>query len=262
MRVTKSNFEKRLAYNCEFIFHYFDFIRIVSLSRNSDFFNMQLYVWSLNSDFFLAFVSLHLAILRKKVLNCEIKSRKFLYFLLSGRNGLPYYSVLSQRVLLLHSLKQVRTATTSYFEILINLLRLQGLFVDLFAPYQDFQTEPEPPTAGMLRVWWSLLNMLQHASNFLLHLTCFLHFLFCSLSFSAPLAFLLYICRTVFCFIVPGKLHISFLVVNRYIKFTLAQSVSKSDFTHSQNLRIYQPKMKQNLSSEIYNRIAVKKQIW
>ncbi len=203
-------------------------------------------------------MSLHLAILRKKVLELWDKKSQILNFLFIGRNGLPYYSVLSQRVLLLHSLKQVRTATTSYFEILINLLRLQGLFVDLFAPYQDFQTEPEPPTAGMLRVWWSLLNMLQHASNFLLHLTCFLHFLFCSLSFSAPLwPFTLHL-QDCFLFIVPGKLHISFLVVNRYIKVTLAQSVSKSDFTHSRNLRIYQPKMKQNLSSKIYNTIAVK----
>lgn len=76
--------------------------------------------------------------------------------------------------------------------------------------------------------------------------------------FCPSLAFLLYICRTIFCFIVPGKLHLSFSVVKRYIEVTLAQSVSKSDFTHSRNLRIYQPKMKYNLSSEIYNTIAVK----
>ncbi len=149
----------------------------------------------------------------KKCQNCEIKSLTFLNFVFSGRNGPPYYSILIQRVLLDNCCtvwSNFWTATTSYVEILINLLRLQGLFVDLFAPYQDFQTKPEPPTAGMLRVWWSLLNMLQHASSHLFP------------SFSLLLAFfLLYICRTIFCFIVPGKLHTSFSVVKRYIEDTI-----------------------------------------
>ncbi len=184
------------------------FLRIVFISRNSDFF--QHWILHLISQFrlFSAFFFYILQFWVKKCQNCEIKSLTF-----SGRNGPPYYSVLIQRVLLDNCCtvwSNFWTATTSYFEILINLLRLQGLFVDLFAPYQDFQTKPEPPTAGMLRLWWSLLNMLQHASSHLFP------------SFSLLLAFfLLYICRTIFCFIVPGKLHTSFSVVKRYIEDTI-----------------------------------------